>query len=46
MAIATNLKNITETIPEGVTLVAVSKTKPTESILEAYEFGQRIFIIV
>lgn len=43
MAIATNLKNINETIPEGVTLVAVSKTKPTESILEAYEFGQRIF---
>lgn len=43
MAIATNLKNITETIPEGVTLVAVSKTKPTESILEAYDFGQRIF---
>ncbi|MDT0539965.1 YggS family pyridoxal phosphate-dependent enzyme [Croceitalea sp. P059] len=43
MAIATNLKNIKETIPEGVTLVAVSKTKPTESILEAYEFGQRIF---
>ena len=38
-----NLKQIRDTIPENVTLVAVSKTKPNESILEAYEAGQRIF---
>ena len=30
-------------IPNSVTLVAVSKTKPNEAILEAYEGGQRIF---
>ena len=30
-------------MPEGVTLVAVSKTHPVEAIAEAYEAGQRIF---
>lgn len=30
-------------MPEGVTLVAVSKTKPNEDIMEAYEAGQRVF---
>lgn len=30
-------------IPENVTLVAVSKTKPNEMILEAYAAGQRVF---
>ena len=29
--------------PESVTLVAVSKTKPAEQILEALEAGQRVF---
>jgi len=38
-----NLSKIKSTIPEHVTLVAVSKTKPNEAILEAYEAGQRIF---
>ncbi len=31
------------TLPEGVTLVAVSKTHPVEAITEAYEAGQRVF---
>src|SRR5690606_33277896 len=30
-------------LPEGVVLVAVSKTKPTSAILEAYRAGQRVF---
>ena len=29
--------------PREVTLIAVSKTKPTEVLQEAYEFGTRIF---
>ncbi len=41
--ISTNLSNIKSTIPAHVTLVAVSKTKPAESIQEAYNAGQRIF---
>ena len=38
-----NLQRIVEELPKGVTLVAVSKTKPNEAILEAYNAGQRIF---
>ncbi|MEZ4937337.1 MAG: YggS family pyridoxal phosphate-dependent enzyme [Crocinitomicaceae bacterium] len=38
-----NLQEIRSQIPEGVTLVAVSKTKPNEMLMEAYEAGQRIF---
>ncbi len=38
-----NLKNIQLTLPENVTLVAVSKTKPVEDLQEAYNAGQRIF---
>jgi len=41
--IAENLAAIKKTIPENVTLVAVSKTYPVENILEAYIAGQRIF---
>ncbi|MCQ2607250.1 MAG: YggS family pyridoxal phosphate-dependent enzyme [Bacteroidales bacterium] len=43
MMIQENLKRIVATIPEGVTLLAVSKTKPESDILEAYEFGIRDF---
>ncbi len=43
MSIAQNLQKIKAELPEQVTLVAVSKTKPTEDILEAYQAGQRIF---
>jgi len=38
-----NLKNIKAVMPSSVSLVAVSKTKPNEAILEAYNAGQRIF---
>lgn len=41
--IAQNLKNILSRIPTGVTLVAVSKTKPNSAIIEAYNAGQRVF---
>ncbi|MDF1672356.1 MAG: YggS family pyridoxal phosphate-dependent enzyme [Vicingaceae bacterium] len=43
MSISTNLNQIKVSLPEHVTLVAVSKTKPNEAIVEAYETGQRIF---
>ena len=43
MTIAINLENIKRTIPENVTLVAVSKTKPISDIREAYDAGQRVF---
>ena len=38
-----NLERIKETVPNGVTLVAVSKTKPVSDIQEAYDAGQRAF---
>ncbi len=41
--ISENLKNIKDNLPQGVTLVAVSKTKPNEDIIEAYEAGHRVF---
>ncbi|RIV32945.1 YggS family pyridoxal phosphate-dependent enzyme [Flagellimonas lutimaris] len=43
MSVKDNLNKIKSELPEGVTLVAVSKTKPNEDILEAYEAGQRVF---
>ncbi len=43
MNIANNLKKTKSQLPKHVTLVAVSKTKPVETILEAYDAGQRIF---
>lgn len=43
MSIEQNLKNIRISLPESVTLVAVSKTKPNTDLQEAYEAGQRIF---
>lgn len=43
MSIAQNLLNIKSSLPEHVTLVAVSKTKPVADLMEAYEAGQRIF---
>lgn len=41
--IAEALDKVKAEIPEGVTLVAVSKTKPVSLIQEAYDHGQRIF---
>lgn len=43
MTIADKLIEIKKSIPEKATLVAVSKTKPNEDILEAYNAGQRVF---
>lgn len=43
MGIAENIKEIKAELKEGVQLVAVSKTKPNEYILEAYNAGQRVF---
>lgn len=43
MSIAKNLNHIKSTLPEHVTLVAVSKTKPVSDLMEAYDAGQRIF---
>lgn len=41
--IAENLKKVKSEIPDKVTLIAVSKTKPVEDILEAYNTGHRDF---
>ena len=41
--IAENISNLSEKIPHNVTLVAVSKTKPRELLMEAYNAGQRHF---
>ncbi|WP_435577997.1 YggS family pyridoxal phosphate-dependent enzyme [Gilvibacter sp.] len=43
MSISENIKQFKEKLPEQVTLVAVSKTKPVEDLQEAYDAGQRIF---
>ena len=41
--IAENIARIKSTLPEGVKLVAVSKLKPVEDIMEAYNAGQHAF---
>jgi pyridoxal phosphate enzyme (YggS family) len=41
--IQNNLSILKENIPEKITLVAVSKTKSENELLQAYETGQRIF---
>jgi PLP dependent protein len=43
MTVKENLLKIKSSIPSSVTLVAVSKTKPNELILEAHEAGQKDF---
>lgn len=43
MNISKNITDIKASLPENVTLVAVSKFHPKEAILEAYNAGQRIF---
>ena len=43
MSVAKRLDNIRQSLPEGVSLVAVSKFHPAERLMEAYEAGQRIF---
>ena len=41
--IADKLDQFSKQIPHDVCLVAVSKTKPQELLMEAYESGQRVF---
>lgn len=41
--ISEKLNNLQNDIPENVTLVAVSKTKPIEDLKDAFEAGQRAF---
>ncbi len=43
MNIQENLNHIKSTLPEHVTLVAVTKTKSVDEIMEAYNAGHRIF---
>jgi len=43
MSIKNNLLEIQSSLPENVTLVAVSKTKPVSDLMESYDAGQRIF---
>jgi len=43
MSIAENLDEINNCIPENISLIAVSKTKPVNVILEAYNAGQKVF---
>jgi len=43
VSIKRNLLKILDNLPKEISLVAVSKTKTNEEIMEAYEAGQRIF---
>ena len=43
MSIANKIEQLRSSLPEGVRLLAVSKFHPAESIVEAYEAGQRAF---
>ncbi len=43
MSIPQNIENIKAALPGNVQLIAVSKTKPNEDIMEAYNAGTRVF---
>ena len=43
MSISSNITSVRTHIPQGVTLVCVSKFHPMEAIMEAYECGERDF---
>lgn len=43
MSIQQNILKISEQLPEGVQLVAVSKFKPVEMLMKAYEAGFKVF---
>lgn len=43
MSVSENLISVKNTIPERVALVAVSKTMPAATVVEAYKAGQRLF---
>lgn len=43
MSVSENLNKVRSTLPTGVKLIAVSKTKPISAIIDAYNCGQRLF---
>ena len=43
MSVKAQITELLATLPQGVTLVAVSKFHPVEALREAYDAGQRIF---
>ena len=43
MAIGAKIRELHASLPQGVSLVAVSKFHPVEALKEAYDAGQRIF---
>ena len=43
MSIGAKIEALHKSLPQGVTLVAVSKFHPVEALNEAYEAGQRVF---
>ena len=44
MSIKKQLQELKSVLPKQVTLVAVSKTKPVQDLMKAYDVGQRIFV--
>ncbi|MCF8336159.1 MAG: alanine racemase, partial [Bacteroidales bacterium] len=43
MSIAENLNHFKNNLPPGVKLIAITKTRPNEDILEAYNAGHKVF---
>ena len=43
MDITSRFKKVSSEIPENVTIVAVSKTKPESDIMDLYNFGHKVF---
>ncbi len=43
MSIESTINDLTNSLPDGVDLIAISKTHPKEAIEEAYSVGQRLF---
>ena len=43
MSITQRIQELQASIPDNVTLVAVSKFHPVEALEEAYRAGQRVF---
>lgn len=43
MSIATNIRKLHDSLPQGVSLLAISKYQPIEALQEAYNAGQRMF---
>ncbi|MBJ7427960.1 MAG: YggS family pyridoxal phosphate-dependent enzyme [Bacteroidia bacterium] len=43
MSIAANIEKIKQELSQNIKLIAVSKTKPVETLMEAYHAGQKVF---